>query len=347
MPKHNYSVYITIALTALFIIVLFGSFYLAFNTTSEPIDTTLAFPVETDSREPILPIPLTVNLDERKVDLGRQLFSDPILSGDGTVSCWTCHNLSLGGTDSLDVSIGINGRQGEINAPTVFNAGYNFRQFWDGRAIDLEDQIDGPLTSDFEMGSSWDDVVSRLEDDETYSQLFSIEYPDGISPNNIRHALATFQESLITPNARFDQYLRGDENAITDEEKRGYQLFQSYGCISCHQGINIGGNLFQRFGIMADYFADRGNITEADYGRFNVTGFEEDRYVFKVPSLRNVELTSPYFHDASVSTLEDAVLTMGYYQLGLNLTDDEIGSIVAFLKTLTGEHPEMNNPAES
>lgn len=292
--------------------------------------------------EPILPIPTELNLDARKVELGEKLFNDSRLSHDNSISCASCHNLNLGGTDQLAHSVGINGQIGGINSPTVFNAAYNFKQFWDGRAETLEDQIDGPTHAPAEMGSNWEEIEEKLGTSPEYVSDFASLYQDGIQTRNIKDAIATFERSLITPNSRFDRFLRGDQSILTGDEKEGYRIYKSVGCASCHQGINVGGNLFQEFGVMGDYFNDRGNITEADLGRFNVTKKEFDKYVFKVPGLRNVALTHPYFHDGSAKTLEDAVAVMSKYQLGRELSPQEIGSIVKFLKTLNGEYTKYN-----
>ena len=296
-----------------------------------------AEPEEPFISEPIQPIPIKINLDKRKVKLGRLLFSDVRLSGDNTLSCNSCHNLLAGGADGKVVSTGIKGSAGEINAPTVLNSGLNFKQFWDGRADTLEAQVDGPTHNPKEMGSSWPEIVGKLETDTGYVKAFKELYPDGIQAANIRDAIATFERSLITPNSRFDKYLRGDKSAITEDERKGYQNFKDLGCVACHQGMNAGGNMFQPFGVMADYFAARGNPTKADQGRFNVTGQPQDKHKFKVPGLRNVELTAPYFHDGSARTLEEAVRVMVQYQLAQEITEVQVGQIVAFLKTLTGE----------
>ena len=288
--------------------------------------------------EPIQPIPVHIELNEKKVELGEKLFHDPRLSHDNSVSCASCHKLSLGGIDRMPRSIGIKGHVTSVNAPTVFNSGFNFRQFWDGRAETLEDQIGEPINSAYEMGSNWAEVLSKLRKASDYVSAFGELYPDGIKSHNIKDAIATFVRSLYTPHSRFDRFLRGDGNALTNEEKEGYRIFKAYGCVSCHQGINVGGNMFQKFGIMADYFADHGKVTKADLGRYNVTGEEQDRQVFKVPSLRNVALTPPYFHDGSAKTLEAAVAVMAKYQLGRKLTSKEIDLIVKFLSTLTGEY---------
>jgi len=288
-------------------------------------------------REPIKPIPLHITLDTQKVSLGRMLFEERKLSHDNTVSCATCHDLRRGGADHRKYPIGIHQAEGQINTPTVFNSGANFKQFWDGRAATLEEQIEGPIQNPSEMGSAWPEVVTKLRAAPEYVLAFKTIYPDGIQPQNIRNAIAEYERSLITPNSRFDKFLRGNESALSADEKEGYGKFKSYGCTSCHQGINVGGNMFETLGALADYFKDRGGVTKADNGRYNVTGKEEDRYVFKVPSLRNIALTSPYLHDGSAATLEQAVTIMGRYQLGEELPAGDVDQIVKFLRTLTGE----------
>jgi cytochrome c peroxidase len=291
---------------------------------------------QVDVQEPITPIPLEMKLDARKVALGRRLFHDPRLSRDNTISCSYCHNLANGGMDGLPRSIGIDGKEGKINTLTVFNSGFNFRLFWDGRAATLEDQINFPMNSPCEMGSSWDEVIAKLDKDADYRRDFGVIYPDGIRNVAIKDAIATFERSLTTPNGKFDRFLRGEKNALDGDELAGYELFKSLGCISCHQGRNVGGNMYEKLGVVDDYFVHRGNVQKIDFGRYNVTGNEDHRYEFRVPSLRNVALTAPYFHDASARTLEQAVSIMGKYQLGVNLTSGEVSRIVKFLNTLTG-----------
>lgn len=288
--------------------------------------------------EPITPLPTTVALDNRKVKLGRRLFHDKALSGDNSVSCASCHDLSTGGVDRLVHSRGIGDQEGVINAPTIFNSGFNFRQCWDGRADTLEEQIDEALQNPIEMGATWPRTIEKLAKDPSYRTEFSAIYRDGIQSHNIKNAIATFEQSLVTPNSRFDHFLRGDHTALNKTERAGYQLFKQLGCISCHQGMNIGGNLYQKLGIMEDYFTVRGNINHADLGRFNATKRKEDHYFFKVPTLRNVALTPPYLHDGSAKTLEEAVLVMARYQLGKQLGTNELKEITAFLHTLTGEY---------
>ncbi len=289
-------------------------------------------------RGPIKPLPLDLDLDEEKVELGRELFHDTRLSKDDSISCATCHDLRKGGVDQLVHPIGIYSQKGELNVPTVFNSGFNFKQFWDGRADSLEEQVAVPIHGSKEMGSSWEEVVAKLSATTHYQQKFRAIYSDGIQADNIADAIAEFERSLVTPNSRFDQYLRGDDAVLSEQELKGYKKFKSFGCSSCHQGVNVGGNMYQTLGAMFNYFEARGNITKADFGRYNVTGREEDRYVFKVPSLRNVALTAPYFHDGSAKKLEDAVAIMAEYQLGIWLEPEDIEDIVAFLRTLTGEY---------
>jgi cytochrome c peroxidase len=270
--------------------------------------------------------------------LGKKLFNETLLSHDNTLSCASCHDLNKGGADGHTHSVGINQAEGPINAPTVFNSGLHFKQFWDGRANTLEDQVDGPTQADKEMGSTWPEIQTKLKNVPEYVKSFTEIYPDGVQCKNVKNVIAEFERSLITPNSRFDKFLRGDAAAITDDEKEGYRKFKTYGCITCHQGVDVGGNMFQPLGIMGDYFADRGNPTKADLGRFNVTGNEEDKFVFKVASLRNVALTAPYFHDGSAKTLEAAVQAMTKYQLGRELSPKDLKQVVEFLKSLTGEY---------
>ena len=293
--------------------------------------------------EPIQPLPdvSELKLDPAKVELGQRLFHDTRLSGDDTVSCASCHGLQTGGVDQMPVSVGIGGAKGPINAPTVFNSGFSFRQFWDGRADTLETQAEGPVHNPLEMGSSWEQVLEKLGKDADYPQAFDALYKDGITGKNITDAIATFERSLVTPS-RFDDYLKGDAAAISADEKKGYELFKNYGCVACHQGRNAGGNMYQYFGVMGNYFEDRGNITEADYGRYNVTGKDEDKFMFKVPSLRNIALTAPYFHDGSAKTLEEAVGIMIKYQLGRMVPEEDKALIVKFLHTLTGREQEQD-----
>ncbi len=287
-------------------------------------------------QEPITPIPLEMKLDARKVALGRRLFHDPRLSRGNGISCSHCHNLANGGMDGLPRPTGIGGVEGKINTLSVFNSGFNFRQFWDGRVATLEDQIEFPINDSCEMGSNWDEVIAKLGKDADYRRDFMSIYPDGIGKISIKDAIATFERSLTTPNGKFDRFLRGDKNALDGDELAGYELFKTLGCISCHQGRNVGGNMYEKLGVIDDYFSQRGKVQKVDFGRYNLTGIEEQRYEFRVPSLRNVALTAPYFHDGSAKTLEKAVSIMAKYQLGVDLTSGEVSRIVKFLNTLTG-----------
>lgn len=284
------------------------------------------------------PIQAVEGLDPEKVALGEQLFSDPILSSNNTVSCATCHILSLGGTNRLPHSVGINGGVQQINVPTVYNSSLNFKQFWDGRAATLEAQIDGPITNPLEMDSTWPDAIASLKGNSEYLTHFNKLYPEGITQTTISHAIAEFERSLTTPDSAFDLYLKGDKNALSNEQVEGYELFTSLGCVRCHQGMGIGGNMFQRMGAKNDYFANRDDLNVHDMGRFNVTGNDFDKHRFKVPSLRNVALTAPYFHDGSAATLLDAVQVMAKYQLGRRLEDREQLLLVSFLQSLTGKY---------
>jgi len=288
--------------------------------------------------EPITPIPLSLPLDARKVALGKRLFSDPRLSRNDSIACASCHSLSKGGADGRQHSVGIDGQRGAMNAPSVFNSAFNFRQFWDGRAATLEDQVDGPVHNPAEMASDWPSILAKLGADPDYPQAFRAAYRDGLQPANIKNAIAEFERSLLTPRSRFDRYLRGERNALSIDEVRGYQLFRQYGCIACHQGVNVGGNLYQRLGVMQPYYPPGSAASAANRGRAALTGDPADLHVFKVPSLRNVALTAPYFHDGSVETLEQAVSIMGRFQLGIALPPGEVALLVRFLHTLTGEY---------
>lgn len=292
------------------------------------------------SREPIAALMQAASIDRRKVELGDTLFHDRSLSGNGTVSCASCHDLANGGDDGKPRSEGANGDLTSRNSPTVFNASLNFAQFWDGRADRLETQISGPIENAKEMDSDWGVIVNYLAGTARYKDRFETIYPDGVTQENAVDALASFVRSLETPNSRFDRYLVGEEDAITAEELEGYQLFKSFGCVSCHQGQGVGGNMFQKFGVFGNPYEDGSLRTEGepDLGRYHITEKDEDRYVFKVPSLRNVALTAPYFHDGSVAELEDAIRIMIRYQLGREPSERNVSLLKAFLHTLTGEY---------
>ncbi len=297
--------------------------------------------------EPIKPIPESVPYNREKAQLGKLLFHDPILSKDKTVSCASCHDLyTKWGTDRRSVSIGVEGKKGSANAPTVFNSYFNFRLFWNGRAKDLKEQAEGPLHNPVEMAMDKKTIEERLNKSPIYKKLFKKVYSrDYVRYEDVLDAIAEFEKALITPNSKFDRYLKCKEKSknpdnckdiLTKKELKGYLIFKKVGCVSCHNGINIGGNSFQKLGVVhpypwKPYYPDRYQITKK----------ERDKNVFKVPSLRNIECTYPYFHDGSIKTLREALKKMSYHNLGFELTDEEIDYIEAFLKTLTGELPKI------
>lgn len=301
------------------------------------------------SAEPVCAIPESVELDKAKADLGESLFNDARISLDGTISCATCHVLEDGGADHADerVSEGIDGLTGGVNAPTVYNSDFNIRQFWNGRAADLREQAEGPATNPVEMGDqTWDQICERLRMDKVLAEEFERLYPgEGLTRMTVTGAIAEFERSLITPDSRFDKYLNGDNDAISSEEKRGYEKFKENACATCHTGVILGGRSFEFLDIYGDYFADRTNeiaYNSDDDGLKGFTGKDEDLHKFKVPGLRNIALTAPYFHDGSFQTLEDAVKAMARYELGKELSDQDVSSIVAFLNTLTGDNVHLH-----
>ena len=284
--------------------------------------------------ELIKPIPTDSITNKQKVALGKKLFFDARLSKDDTISCNSCHDVAYNGADKTALSFGVDGQAGQLNSPTLFNALYNIAQFWDGRASDLKEQVKGPLFNHVEMATNEKELVNKLSQDKKYVNLFFQIYGDAINLNNISDAIAEFEKTLITPNSKFDLFLKGDLQQLSQQEKEGYKLFKNFGCVSCHNGVNIGSNMFQKFGIFAKY-----DEREENLGRYNVTKDENDKYYFKVPALRNITKTSPYFHNGSVEKLENAIKIMGYYQLGKVLSNEEITSLALFLKTLDGELP--------
>ncbi|HEY6043361.1 MAG TPA: cytochrome-c peroxidase [Nitrosospira sp.] len=290
--------------------------------------------------EPIQPIEAHKPKNENMVELGKMLFFDPRLSKSGFISCNSCHNLSMGGSDNLPTSIGHKWHQGPISAPTVLNSSMNLAQFWDGRAKTLKDQAGGPIANPGEMGFSHALAVDVLRSIPQYQARFKQLFGgDKIDIGMVTDAIAAFEETLVTPDSRFDKWLKGDKNAINQTELEGYKLFKEKGCVSCHNGPAVGGGSYQKMGVHEPY-----KSTSKAEGRFGVTGKDADRFMFKVPTLRNVELTYPYFHDGSAATLEEAVDVMGRLQLGHKFTKDENAKIVAFLKTLTGKQPDFKLP---
>lgn len=309
-------------------------------------DYTPTCPEAKDRTVLIAPVPKPAKVETAVVQLGRLLFHEPKMSRDGTIACASCHSLPDGGDDGRVSSIGIDGQQGPINAPSVLNRAFDFKLFWDGRAENLLDQVDGPLGNPAEMDSSWPIAIYNLRGDAEFERAFAAAYP-GQEPSAplLRQAIAEYESQLVTPGSPFDRFLCGDDDALDEDARKGFDRFVSLGCASCHQGQNVGGNLFQRFGVFDSLFSEEGVVpaegkrapTEADLGRFNVTHKPEDRYVFKVPSLRNVEQTAPYFHDGSAETLEDAVRVMARVQLGRTLSDVDVRLLTGFLRSLTGE----------
>lgn len=290
--------------------------------------------------EPIQPIEVPTGLDEGKVELGKKLFFDPRLSKSGWISCNSCHNLSMGGSDNLVSSIGHGWAEGPINSPTVLNSSYNIAQFWDGRAADLIEQAGGPIANPNEMASSHELAVEVLRTIPGYVSEFEAVYgPEPIAITMVTDAIAEFERTLVTPDSRFDLWLKGDEDAITEQEKAGYDLFKLTGCIGCHNGPAVGGNAFQKMGSF-----NRFETTNPALGREGVTNIRSDRMRFKVPVLRNIELTYPYFHDGSVRSLEEAVDTMVWVQLNRRFSEEGRAKVVAFLRTLTGKQPSFPLP---
>lgn len=300
---------------------------------------------EIDSRAPILPIPREARpLDEARVRLGRELFFDPILSGDGRVTCSECHDLARAGTDGQRLSHAAAREEGGLNVPTIFNLAWVFRYSWSGRFDRMDDILDVAMTSPTTMASPWGAAVERLERSPAHRARFEQVFGTPPTEAALRNAMETFVLSLTTPDAPFDRWLRGDEGAISDDARRGYQIFREHGCASCHQGVDVGGNMYQRFGVMREYFGDRCEVRDGYLGLYIGTHRESDRHVFRVPSLRNVALTAPYFHDGSAETLEEAIETMARCQLGRPLDPEPIRLIVAFLGTLTGRIDDTGPP---
>lgn len=291
-------------------------------------------------KEPIQPVPAAKISHPGRVELGKKLFFDPRLSRSGFISCNSCHNLSMGGSDNLKTSIGDKWQQGPINSPTVLNSSLNLAQFWDGRAKDLREQAGGPIANPGEMAFTHDLAVDLLRSIPEYVAEFQkVFHNDQLTIDEVTLAITAFEETLVTPDARFDQWLKGNKKALNTQELRGYQTFKSSGCVACHNGVNVGGNSFQKMGVVEPY--QTSNPAE---GRVSVTGKDSDRFNFKVPTLRNVALTYPYFHDGAADTLSKAVDTMGRLQLGKQFTPEENADIVAFLKTLTGKQPQFTLP---
>lgn len=301
------------------------------------------------ANEPLQALPASLPTCPEQVALGERMYNDPRISLDGTISCATCHILNQGGVSSPDhrTSEGIYGQFGGVNAPTVYNAYFNLQQFWNGRAADLQEQAAGPPVNPVEMGDqTWDDIVARLRQDKALVKEFEQLFPEeGLTQNTVTLVIAEYEKTLLTPDCAFDLWLKGDADALTQEELQGYAQFKDLGCAACHVGVIAGGQSFEYLSIYGNYFADRDtNIVYCadDDGLKGFTGNEADLHKFKVPTLRNVALTAPYFHDGSQATLEDAVRAMGRYELNKELSDADVALLVGFMHTLTGKLP-INN----
>ncbi|MGJ7456765.1 cytochrome-c peroxidase [Halomonas sp. MA07-2] len=284
------------------------------------------------------PIPAGNSLTPEKVELGNMLFFEPRISSSGVISCATCHNPALGWADRIPRATGHDGQIGERNTPTVLNSGFLGAQFWDGREPDLEGQALGPIEADVEMAMDLETALERLNDFDLYQEKFAEAYPDDADPinaDNLAQALASFQRTLNTPNSPFDRYLRGDENALNQQEKDGMVAFVDNGCIACHSGPAMTDSNFHRIQVPGS----------TDVGRYEVTEDEADKYKFRTPTLRNVGVTYPYMNNGATETLEEAVAIMGTEMLGRDFEEQTIEDITAFLHTLTGEMPDFEVPA--
>ena len=281
----------------------------------------------------IQPIPTIKAIDKGWLLVGKALFHSNLLSRDNTISCASCHLVDFGGDDGFSVSTGVGSKQGTRNSPTVINAVFNFRQFWDGRAQTLQEQIQGPVHNPVEMASSWPEIEEKIAHDPMFARAFAELGVKEITSTEIVKALVVFEQSLITPNSAIDRYLTGDASALTAKQKRGLQKFTELGCITCHQGRNIGGNVFQKFGRISDLPE---HLTK-DKGKFEVSNNALDMHVFKVPSLRNILKTAPYFHDGSVQTVEEAISIMARVQLAQQISDADVDDIKALFESFDGK----------
>lgn len=300
------------------------------------------------------PVPADNPTTQAKVELGRMLYFDPRLSIDGTVSCNSCHNVMTGGTDNRPVSVGVKGQKGGRSAPTVFNAAFLSAQFWDGRAATLEDQAKGPILNPIEMGMpSEEAVLERLRSIPGYVERFAQVFGGGdpLTYDNVARAIAAYERTLITPGSPYDRYVKGDKRAMTEAQVRGMETFASVGCTSCHSGplfsgprMPMGEGFYAKFPVYTDNAYVRKYRLDEDPGRYQVTGKEADKHMWKVPTLRNIALTAPYFHNGSVKDLDEAVRVMAKVQLNKTLSERQVQDIVAFLGALTGTFPEMSMP---
>lgn len=328
------------------LVVLSVAAVVAFTTSPASADDLMQ-----SARETFKPIPLAVPavkgnaVTREEIELGKMLFFDTRLSASQIISCNSCHNLAAGGVDTGPTSIGHGWQKGPRRAPTVLNAVFNVAQFWDGRAEDLKAQAKGPIQASIEMNATPALVEKTLASMAAYVERFKKAFPEDASPvtfDNITKAIEAFEATLITPASRFDQFLEGNADALTAQEKNGLSLFMDKGCSGCHNGINVGGEAYFPFGVVEKPGAEI--LPANDKGRFAVTKTASDEYVFRAAPLRNVALRAPYFHSGQVWSLKQAVGIMGASQLGQRLTDQEEDAIVAFLQTLTGEQPKVELP---
>lgn len=276
--------------------------------------------------------------DVSRVALGEKLFADKRLSGSGTMSCVSCHKLDDGGSDHASVSLSDSHKSTMYNTPTVFNAAYNYAQNWTASAKNLKEQVQFHVEDERILNARWTTIISRLSQDSSLLSAFNKSYSDGLNASNIADAISSFEQTLLTPGSRFDRYLQGENAALTEEEKAGFEIFKSHDCASCHLGPSLGGQSLEKMGFYRDYFSGSNADKPTNWGRFNVSRNARDRYKFKVPNLRNIELSHPYLHDGSAKKLEDAVRIMSEHQIDKPLTDSEIKLLCKFLKTLTGEY---------
>lgn len=291
------------------------------------------------------PVKITDNeITPAKIELGKQLYFDPRLSSSGLISCNTCHNLGLGGDDGLPVAIGHDWKKGPRNSPTVFNSVFNAAQFWDGRAADLKEQAKGPIQAGVEMNSTPELVVATLKSIPGYREPFAKAFGKGdvITFDNVARAIEAFEATLITPDSAFDRYLKGDQSALNEQQKRGLKTFIDQSCASCHNGVNLGGQNYFPFGLVEKPEAKL--LPPGDKGRFAITNTEGDDYVFRASSLRNIAITAPYFHTGQIRDLRDAIAVMATTQLGAKMNDKDIDDVAAFLQTLTGKKPVVGYP---
>ncbi|MDF2462009.1 MAG: cytochrome [Ramlibacter sp.] len=306
--------------------------------------TSVAWSQSAPRNEPIQPLPAVTDVDPAKAKIGKRLFADKRLSADGTVSCQSCHLPNAGGADPRRHSVSAFGKVRELNSPTIFNVRFNTSGLnWTGRTVDLDKQIAGSISNADTMAHSWPKVLEILANDAKMAKDMAAAYggDNPVSQANASHAIVSFEKSLVTPS-RFDDWLRGDDKAISATEMLGYAKFKEYGCVGCHNGVNVGGNAFFKLGLTGDYFAyraanGRGAAVDVDQGRFLVTKKPEDMNVFRVPTLRNVALTAPYFHDGAVPTLDEAIMLMGRFQLGREIPAQDRKLIEQFLGSLSGK----------